>query len=154
MRGGRKGSEGPVCPPAQVNPAPVGLCCRDHVPEVMCIFGSLPHRLGRVSVVLLPRETELSVHQLLQHPSVQRAPAQEKEQLCISPSARAPHHHPAPQISPLLGALLKLKEMPAPPLLFFLPSPPPPQPYLHDSSGCPLILGRESIFSFFLFLCK
>lgn len=119
VRGGRKGSEGQ---PAQANPAPVGLCCRDHVPEVVCVLRGLPHRLSGVSVFLLPRETELSMHQLLQHPSVQRAPAQEKEQLCLSASARALHHHPAPQISPLLGALLKLKEMPAPPALFFWPS--------------------------------
>ncbi|XP_027445300.1 ly6/PLAUR domain-containing protein 1 isoform X2 [Zalophus californianus] len=36
-----------------------------HVPQVVCIIGSLPHRLGRVPILLLPWETELSVHQLL-----------------------------------------------------------------------------------------
>lgn len=99
----------------------MGLCCRDHVPQVMCIVSGLPHRLGWVSVLLLPRETELGVHQLLQHPSVQWTPAQEKEQLCLGPSARAPHHHPAPQVSPLHGTLLKL-EMLAHPAMSFWPS--------------------------------
>lgn len=98
----------------QVNPAPVGLCCRDHVPQVVCIVSGLPHCLGWVSVLLLPRETELGVHQLLQHPSVQWTPAQEKEQLCLGPPARAPHHHPAPQVSPLRGTVLKLEMLPYP----------------------------------------
>lgn len=110
--------------PAQVNPAPLGLCCRDHVPQVMCIISGLPHRLCWVPILLLPRKTELSVHQLLQHPSLQRAPAQEKEQFCLGPLAGASHHHPVPQISPLLGTLLKLKEVPAPPALFSWPSRP------------------------------
>lgn len=99
----------------------LGLCCRDHVPQVVCVFSSLPHRLRWVPILLLPWETELSVHQLLQHPSLQRAPAQETEQFCLGPAARAPHHPPAPQIRPPLGSLLKLETL-APPALSFRPS--------------------------------
>lgn len=106
----------------QVNLAPLDLCYRNHVPQVVCLVSGLPHRLSGVPVLLLPRETELSVHQLLQHPSLQRAEAQETEQFCLSSLARAPQHHPAPQISSFFGTLLKLKEMPDPPALFFWPA--------------------------------
>lgn len=88
----------------------------------MCIVSSLPHRLGWVPILLLPRETELGVHQLLQHPSLQRAPAQEKEQFCHGPPAMAPQHHLAPQDSPFLGTLLKAEGDVTPPALFFWPA--------------------------------
>uniref|UniRef100_A0A5F4W4C0 Uncharacterized protein n=1 Tax=Callithrix jacchus TaxID=9483 RepID=A0A5F4W4C0_CALJA len=55
---------------------------RDHVSQVLCIISRLSHRLCRVPVLLLPRETELSVHQLLQHPSLQWAKTQEKSSPC------------------------------------------------------------------------
>lgn len=99
---------------SHANPTFRGLCCRDHVPEVVRIVSSLPHRLGWVPVLLFPWETELRVYQLLQHPSLQWAAAQEKRQFCLGHEARASHHRPALQLSPLLGALLKLKKMPTP----------------------------------------
>lgn len=99
------------------------VCCRNHVPQVVCIVGSLPHRLGWVPVLLLPRETELGVHQLLQHPSLQRAPAQEKEQFCLGPSAMASQHHLAPQDSPFLGTLLKTGDV-SPSCIVLLACPP------------------------------
>lgn len=80
----------------------------------MCIVGSLPHRLSWVPVLLFSRETELRVYQLLQHPSLQRAEAQEERQLRFGHQAGAFYHRPVLQLSPLLGTLLKLKEMPTP----------------------------------------
>lgn len=100
------------------------VCCRNHVPQVVCVVGSLPHRLGRVPVLLLPGETELGVHQLLQHPSLQRAPAQEKEQLRLGPSAMASQHHLAPQDSPFLGTLLKAGGDVSPSCIVLLACPP------------------------------
>lgn len=99
---------------SHANPTFWGLCCRDHVPEVVRVVSSLSHRLGWVPVLLFPWETELRVYQLLQHPSLQWAEAQEKRQFCLGHEARASHHCPALQLSPLLGTLLKLKEMPTP----------------------------------------
>lgn len=127
-------------------PSSWGLCCRHHVPQVVRVVGSLPHRLGRVPVLLLPWETELRVHQLLQHPSLQRAPAQETEQLCLGPAARAPRHRPAPAVSAPPGSLLKVKGMLPPPASFFGPhAPSAPQ----ASPGCPVVLGGEGrVFSF------
>lgn len=90
------------------------LCCRDHVPEVVCIVSSLSHRLSWVPVLLFSWETELRVYQLLQHPSLQWAEAQKERQLCLSHQAGAFYHRPVLQLSPLLGTLLKLKEMPTP----------------------------------------
>lgn len=109
----------------QANLTPLGLCCRNHVPQVVCIISSLPHRLGWVPILLLPRETELGVHQLLQHPSLQRAPAQEKEQFCHGPPAMAPQHHLAPQDSPFLGTLLKAEGDVSPSCIVLLACPPP-----------------------------
>lgn len=99
---------------ACANLTPLALCCRDHVPEVVCVVSSLPHRLSWVPVLLLSRETELRVYQLLQHPSLQRAKAQEERQLRLGHQAGAFYHCPVLQLSPLLGTLLKLKEMPTP----------------------------------------
>lgn len=96
------------------NPTSLGLCYRDHVPEVVCIVSSLSHCFSWVPVLLFPWETELRVHQLLQHPSLQWAEAQEERQLCLGHQARASHHSPVLPLSPLLGTLLKLKEMPTP----------------------------------------
>lgn len=110
---------------AHAHPPSLGLCCRDHVPEVMCIVSSLSHCLSWVPVLLFPWETELRVHQLLQHPSLQWAEAQEKRKLCLGHQARAPHHCPALQHSPLPGTLLKLKEMP-PRFIICLALPPSP----------------------------
>lgn len=90
----------------------LALCCRDHVPEVVCIVSSLSHRLSWVPVLLFSWETELRVYQLLQHPSLQWAEAQKERQLCVTHQARAFYHCPVLQLSPLLGTLLKLKEMP------------------------------------------
>lgn len=112
----------------QANLTPLGLCCRNHVPQVVCIISSLPHRLGWVPILLLPRETELGVHQLLQHPSLQRAPAQEKEQFCHGPPAMAPQHHLAPQDSPFLGTLLKAEGDVSPSCIVLLACPPPCSP--------------------------
>lgn len=80
----------------------------------MCIVSSLSHCFSWVPVLLFPWETELRVYQLLQHPSLQWAEAQKERQLCLSHQARASHHCPVLQLSPLLGTLLKLKEMPTP----------------------------------------
>lgn len=97
---------------AHANPTSLGLCCRDHVPEVVCILSSLSHCLGWVPVLLFPWETELRMHQLLQHPPLQWAEAQKERQLSLGHQARNSHYHPALQRSPLPGTLLKLMEMP------------------------------------------
>lgn len=80
----------------------------------MCIVSSLSHCFSWVPVLLFPWETELRVYQLLQHPSLQWAEAQEERQLRLGHQARASHHSPVLPLSPLLGTLLKLKEMPTP----------------------------------------
>lgn len=64
-----------------------GLCCRNHVPQVM-VHRRQPASSPSAGYQSLPQGTELGVHQLLQHPFA-RAPAQERR-LCHGPPAMAP----------------------------------------------------------------